>query len=65
MPKIKSHSSAKKRFKVTGSGKVRRPGANTSHLMRSKSKKAKKVNRGYSIVNDANLPRVERMLQLR
>ena len=41
MPKMKTHSSAKKRFKVTGSGKLKRRHANTSHLMRKKSKKAK------------------------
>ena len=42
MPKMKTHSSAKKRFKITGSGKDKRFQARTSHLMRKKSKKAKK-----------------------
>ncbi len=41
MPKMKTHSSAKKRFKITGSGKIKRFQANSSHLMRKKSKKAK------------------------
>ena len=41
MPKMKTHSSAKKRFKVTGSGKLKRHKAFTSHLMRKKSKKQK------------------------
>ena len=39
MPKMKTHSSAKKRFKVTGSGKIKKFGAFTSHMMRNKSKK--------------------------
>ncbi|MBK7408077.1 MAG: 50S ribosomal protein L35 [Saprospirales bacterium] len=41
MPKMKTHSSAKKRFTVTGSGKVKRFQANTSHLMRSRTKSRK------------------------
>jgi large subunit ribosomal protein L35 len=37
MPKMKTNSSAKKRFKVTGSGRVRRGTAGLSHLMIGKS----------------------------
>jgi len=41
MPKMKTHSSAKKRFKVTGSGKIKRFQAGKRHLLRKRSKKAK------------------------
>lgn len=37
MPKIKTHSGAKKRFKVTGSGKVMRERTNKRHLLEGKS----------------------------
>jgi len=64
MPKMKTHSSAKKRFKVTGSGKVKRFQANTSHLMRKKSKKAKLRLSGSALVSEADQKRVLRMLNL-
>ncbi len=41
MPKIKTKSSAKKRFKVTGSGKIKRKHAFKSHILTKKSKKRK------------------------
>ncbi|MBK6546724.1 MAG: 50S ribosomal protein L35 [Saprospiraceae bacterium] len=40
MPKVKTHSGAKKRMKLTGTGKVKRFQAKTSHFMRNKSKKS-------------------------
>ncbi|WP_367390202.1 50S ribosomal protein L35 [Lewinella sp. LCG006] len=62
MPKMKTHSSAKKRFKLTGSGKIKRFQAYTSHMMRNKSKKAKLNLRDSALVSDADSPRVRRML---
>lgn len=62
MPKMKTHSSAKKRFKRTGSGKLKRFQAYTSHMMRNKSKKAKKRLGGSALVSDADAKRVRRML---
>jgi len=62
MPKMKTHSSAKKRFKITGSGKVKRFQANSSHLMRKKSKKAKLRLRDAALVSKADEKRVKRML---
>lgn len=62
MPKMKTHSSAKKRFKLTGSGKVKRFQANTSHRMRNKTTKAKRHLRGSTTVCDADEARVKRML---
>lgn len=62
MPKMKTHSSAKKRFKVTGSGKIKRFQAYTSHMMRNKSKKAKLRLRGSSLVHPADEARVRNLL---
>ncbi|PSR13951.1 MAG: 50S ribosomal protein L35 [Bacteroidetes bacterium] len=62
MPKMKTHSSAKKRFKVTGSGKLKRFQAFTSHMMRNKSKKAKLALRDSALVSVADTPRMKRLL---
>ena len=50
MPKMKSHSGAKKRFKVTGTGKVKRRGAYHSHILTKKSPKRKRRLRQATIV---------------
>jgi len=42
MPKIKTHSGASKRFKVTKSGKVKRSHANKNHILTKKSTKRKR-----------------------
>ena len=65
MPKMKTHSSAKKRFKRTGSGKIKRFQANTSHRKRQKSRKAKLRVRGAALVSTADQQRVEKLLGLR
>ena len=62
MPKMKTHSSAKKRFKLTGSGKVKRFQAYTSHMMRNKSKKQKNHLEGSTIASPADTPRLKRLL---
>ena len=62
MPKMKTHSSAKKRFKRTGSGKIKRFQAFTSHMMRNKSKKAKLRLRGATTVRKADEKRVKDLL---
>jgi large subunit ribosomal protein L35 len=59
---MKTHSSAKKRFKVTGTGKVKRNRANARHLMRKKTKKAKRHLRGAVVVHSAEHARIERLL---
>lgn len=41
MPKVKTNSSAKKRFKMTGTGKIKRKHAYKSHILTKKSKKRK------------------------
>ncbi len=62
MPKMKTHSSAKKRFSVTGKGKVKRNRARMRHLMRKKSTKAKRHLRHGVVVDKTEHARIERML---
>ena len=62
MPKMKTHSGAKKRFKVTGSGKIKRHSAKTSHMMRNKSKKAKLKLRHAKLVDKADEKRIKNLL---
>ena len=62
MPKMKTHSSAKKRFSTTGSGKLKRFQANTSHLMRKRSNSRKNRLGGSALVCEADEKRVRRML---
>ena len=64
MPKIKSVSGAKKRFTVTGSGKVKRAGANHRHLMRKKSKRQKGASVGTMLVAAVDQPRINTLLGL-
>jgi len=62
MPKVKTHSSAKKRFKKTGSGKIKRFQAYTSHMMRNKTKKQKLKLRGSTLVAKADEKRIKALL---
>ena len=62
MPKMKTHSSAKKRFKITGSGKVKRFQAYTSHMMRNKTKKQKTRLGGSALVSKVDEARIKRLL---
>ena len=47
MPKMKTKSSAKKRFKLSGTGKVRVPFAYKRHMLRRRSQKMKRNARGF------------------
>jgi large subunit ribosomal protein L35 len=62
MPKVKTHSGAKKRFKVTASGKIKHHHSNASHLMRKKSTKAKKRLRKAVIISKTTEKRVRALL---
>ncbi len=62
MPKMKTHSGAKKRFKVTGSGKVRGRHAFTSHILEKKSPKKKRALGRPALLSDHDMPRVKRLL---
>ena len=50
MPKMKTHSSAKKRFKVTAKGRVKSKQAFTSHMMINKPKSMKRKARGMDVM---------------
>lgn len=65
MPKFKTHSRAKKTFKVTGTGKIRRYKAFKSHLLTKKSKTRKRHLRQSAYVHPANEALVKRMLCMR
>lgn len=58
MPKLKTKSSAKKRFKLTATGKVKRKHAYTSHMMRHKSQKQKRQLRGMTTVAGVDVARI-------
>lgn len=62
---MKTHSSAKKRFKLTGKGKIKRGHAFTSHMMRNKSKKAKLRLRHSGLVSAADEKRIKLLLCLK
>lgn len=62
MPKMKTHSSAKKRFKLTGSGKIKRNQAGKQHLLRKRSKKAKLALTGTTLVATADEKRIKQLL---
>jgi large subunit ribosomal protein L35 len=62
MPKMKSNSGAKKRFKVTGTGKVVRRKAYASHLLSCKTRKRKRNLRKSTILDSANKRGISRML---
>ncbi|PAU93921.1 50S ribosomal protein L35 [Aliifodinibius salipaludis] len=62
MPKMKSHSGAKKRFKKTGSGKYMRKKAGKGHLLtKKKSRKKRKLGK-FTEVNETQKKDVEQML---
>lgn len=65
MPKIKTHSRAKKTFRVTGSGKIRRYKAFKSHLLTKKSKSRKRHLRIHGLVHPTNARLVKRLLVLK
>jgi large subunit ribosomal protein L35 len=65
MPKMKSGSGAKKRFKVTGSGKILRRRAMQSHNLEHKSAKRKRAfNKDFSVAK-VDAPRLKKLLGLK
>ncbi len=62
MPKMKSNSGAKKRFKVTGSGKIKRKKAFKRHILTKKSSKTKRQLGESAIVTDADAPKVKELI---
>ncbi|UCF06119.1 MAG: 50S ribosomal protein L35 [bacterium] len=62
MPKIKTNRGARKRFKMTGSGKIKRTKAFASHILTKKSSKRKRKLRKSTSVSGVDARRVRRML---
>ncbi|MED1204868.1 50S ribosomal protein L35 [Heyndrickxia acidicola] len=62
MPKMKTHRGTAKRFKRTGSGKLKRSHAYTSHLFANKSTKQKRKLRKAAIVSKGDFKRIRHML---
>lgn len=62
MPKMKTHKSAKKRYKVTGSGKVKYKKQGTRHILTKKGAKRKRNLRHTDVVSECELPRIKRLL---
>ncbi|MFH1060647.1 MAG: 50S ribosomal protein L35 [Pseudomonadota bacterium] len=62
MPKLKSNRAAAKRFKATGSGRVKRGKAYASHILTSKSRKRKRGLRKNDLVDHTNERQIHRLL---
>ena len=62
MPKMKSSSGAKKRFKLTATGRIKRKRAFKSHILTKKSPKRKRNLRQSALVDKADAPRVRQMI---
>ena len=62
MPKIKTHSGAKKRFKLTKTGKVKRAHAFKSHILNKKTTKRKRNLRKVVTADVTNLAKIKKMI---
>jgi large subunit ribosomal protein L35 len=62
MPKLKTHKGASKRFKKTGTGKIKRHHAMARHILTSKSRTRKRRLGQSDIADPANSPEIKRML---
>lgn len=65
MPKLKTKSGAKKRFKLTGTGKIKRKHAFKSHILTKKSKKRKLKLTHSTLVHKTDLTSVREQLAMR
>ena len=61
---MKSNGSAKKRFKLTGSGEFKRKKAYASHILTKKTQKRKRNLRKSALINSANMSAVKKMLAM-
>jgi large subunit ribosomal protein L35 len=62
MPKMKTHRGSAKRFKRTGSGKLKRSHAYTNHMFANKSQKQKRKLRKSTVVSAGDFKRIKQML---
>lgn len=65
MPKIKTNRGAAKRFKITGTGKIARNKAFSSHILTKKSTKRKRKLRQSTLVDPTNTKQVCRLIPYR
>ena len=65
MPKVKTNSGAKKRFRFTGTGKIKRHHAYHSHILTKKTKKQKRNLVPQTLVDRSNMKQVRDLLCLR
>ncbi len=64
MAKLKTNSGAKKRFALTGSGKIKRKHAYHSHILTKKTKKRKRNLDHFALIEKVDVQRVKEMLVL-
>ncbi|NLK97220.1 50S ribosomal protein L35 [Defluviitalea saccharophila] len=62
MPKLKTHRGAAKRFKVTGTGRLKKSNANKSHILTKKTTKRKRNLRHASMVDVTNEKQMKKLL---
>ncbi|MEJ5299711.1 MAG: 50S ribosomal protein L35 [Thermodesulforhabdaceae bacterium] len=62
MPKMKTHRGAAKRFKFTGTGKIKRAKGYKSHLLTGKSRKRKRNLRKKTLVDSVSVKAIKRIL---
>ena len=65
MPKVKTNSGAKKRFALTGTGKIKRRHAYHSHILTKKTKKQKRNLDHVAIIDGTNVRQVRELLCFR
>ncbi len=65
MPKVKTNSGAKKRFRLTGTGKIKRHHAFHSHILTKKTKKQKRNLVHQTVVSTDDMKQVRDLLCLR
>jgi large subunit ribosomal protein L35 len=64
VPKMKTHSGSKKRFKVTAKGKLKRKGANMNHILAKMKPERKRRQGGAFYVGPTEAPRIKRLLAI-
>lgn len=65
MPKMKTNSGAKKRFRLTGTGKIKRKHAYKSHILTKKSTKRKRNLTYWTIIDKTNEDNVKQLLAMK
>ena len=65
MPKMKTNAGAKKRFKLTGTGKIKRKHAFKSHILTKKSTKRKRNLTYFGLVDKSDESNVKRLLAMK